>query len=289
MNQRANLGYRQAFVSIVGNILLFGLKYYAGFITGSIALIADAWHTLSDSLSSIILFLGFKISAKPADSKHPYGHGRAELIASVIIGTLLAMIALNFLTESIHRLIDRTAVTYGSFAIIVTIISIVTKEAMAQYAFWCSRKTTSELLRADGWHHRSDAISSVLILIGIFLGRFFWWIDSAMGIMLAGILFYVTWDILRSSTSHLLGECPSEHEIKQIIALARQCCRDELHLHHFHLHTYGQHREVTFHIQLPGTMRLDAAHAISTALEDKIRETLNLEPTIHIDPTSSTS
>lgn len=289
MTERTNLAYRQSIISITGNLLLFALKYYAGIITGSIALIADAWHTLSDSLSSIILFLGFKISAKPADSKHPYGHGRAELIASVIIGTLLAMIALNFLSESIHRLIDGTTVRYGTIAVIITCLSIITKEAMAQYAFYCSRKTTSELLRADGWHHRSDAISSLLILVGIVIGRFFWWIDSVMGIILAGILFYVTWDILRRSTSHLLGESPSEEEIKQIISITRECCEEDMHPHHFHLHTYGQHREVTFHIQLPGTMCLDAAHTISETLEDTIRERLNLEPTIHIDPQSSTS
>ncbi len=284
MNRKAKIGYRQATISVTGNILLFGIKYYAGFVTGSIALIADAWHTLSDSLSSIILFLGVKIANKPADEEHPYGHGRAELIAAVIIGTLLAMIGLNFLIESTHRLIDHRTVHYGTLAIVVTIISIVVKEAMAQYAFRCSHRTTSELLRADGWHHRSDAISSVLILIGIFLGRYFWWIDSVMGIILAGILFYVTYDILRTSTSHLLGEKPDTTVIKAVMNIAKSCCSENLHLHHFHLHSYGDHREITLHMQLPAELQLGEAHRICEVLENSIRKELNLEPTIHIEP-----
>ncbi|HKL30993.1 MAG TPA: cation diffusion facilitator family transporter, partial [Tangfeifania sp.] len=93
---------REGWLSIFGNVFLFGLKYWAGISTGSLALIADAWHTLSDSVSSVIVLIGGKISRKPADDDHPFGHGRAEHIASVIIGVLLAIIAFDFIVGAVQ-------------------------------------------------------------------------------------------------------------------------------------------------------------------------------------------
>ncbi|UCG28880.1 MAG: cation diffusion facilitator family transporter, partial [Bacteroidales bacterium] len=93
LSPKYRLGFLEGWLSIAGNIILFGLKYWAGIVTGSIALIADAWHTLTDSISSIIVLIGVRIASKPADREHPFGHGRAELIASVIIGFILAFVS----------------------------------------------------------------------------------------------------------------------------------------------------------------------------------------------------
>ena len=165
---------RAGWVSIFTNLLLFALKYWAGIVTGSVAIIVDAWHTLSDSLSSVIVIISVRISGKPPDKDHPFGHGRADLIASMIIRIMLAVVALNFFIQSFERLMNREAVQFGRIALIAIIISILLKELLAQYAFFASRRTGSKVLRADGWHHRSDAISSVLVLIGIFLDEYFW-------------------------------------------------------------------------------------------------------------------
>ncbi|MFC2135505.1 cation diffusion facilitator family transporter, partial [Bacteroidota bacterium] len=154
------LSYTEGWLSIVVNILLFILKYWAGLVTGSIAIFADAWHTLSDSVSSIILIFGVKISVKSADRDHPFGHGRAENIAAIIIAILLMFIALNFVKESVEKLINRESVVFGTLSIIVIVISILGKEGLAQFAFWAGKRTGSQILKADGWHHRSDAISS---------------------------------------------------------------------------------------------------------------------------------
>jgi len=99
-----NLAYLEGIVSIFLNIILFALKYWVGVITGSIAIIADAWHTLSDSLTSLVVIIGAKVSSKPADKEHPFGHGRAESIASIIIGVLLFGVGLNFLFDAIQKL-----------------------------------------------------------------------------------------------------------------------------------------------------------------------------------------
>ena len=229
------LSYWEGWLSIIINILLFGLKYWAGIVTGSIAIIADAWHTLTDSISSIIVLVGAKISTKPADKKHPFGHGRAELIASLIIGVLLALIAFSFIQESIEKLKNREAVVFGSFAIVVTIVSIISKETLAQFAIWAGKKSNSKVLMADAWHHRSDAISSLIILVGIFFGKYFWWIDGILGIFVALLLFYATYEIFRDSITPILGKIPDENLLKEVKKICNST-NDRIKAHHFHIH-----------------------------------------------------
>jgi len=280
----SNLGYFEAILSIILNLILFLIKLWAGVMTGSIAIIADAWHTLSDSFTSLILLFGIRLSSKPPDKGHPFGHGRAEVIFSIIIGTILAVVAFNFLSESIDRLKHHQQADFNKIAVIILIVSVIAKEAIAQFAFWASRKTKSQLLRADGWHHRSDALTSFLVLIAVLLGRFFWWIDGAMGIVMALLLFYASYDILKNSTNILLGQGPDQ-QTKQILdELTKSIAGQDLNIHHLHCHNYGQHKEVTFHISLPSEMRLSEAHKIADNIENEIRKQLKIEATIHIDP-----
>jgi cation diffusion facilitator family transporter len=285
---RTRLGNIEGWLSIAGNIGLFILKYWAGAVTGSIALIADAWHTLSDSFSSIIVLIGIKVSNKPADREHPFGHGRAELIASLVIGMLLLFIAFSFLTESINRLQTHQSVDYGTIALIAVIASIIVKEALAQYAIWAGKKTRSNTLKADGWHHRTDAISSVLILIGIFLGKYFWWIDGVLGLIVTGMIAWAAYEILRDAIHPLLGEKPSEKLKQRLHEISSEALGFDPEIHHIHLHRYGDHVELTFHITLPSEMTLKRAHEHVVKLEEKIQEELDMIPTIHADPSGMT-
>ena len=182
--------YIEGLVSIIVNIGLFFLKYWAGIVSGSVALIADAWHTLSDSLSSVIVIAGAKLSSKNPDKEHPFGHGRWEYITSIFIGITLALIAFGLSKDSIQQFKTKEAAQFGIIAIVVTIVSIIIKETLAQYAFYLGRKSDNTSIKADGWHHRTDALSSVIILVGIFLKDKFWWIDSALGIAVSLMLFY---------------------------------------------------------------------------------------------------
>jgi len=247
---------REGWISIIGNIILFGLKYWAGLVTGSLALIADAWHTLSDSVSSVIVLIGGKISSKPADDDHPYGHGRAEHIASVIIGVLLAIIAFDFVIGAIKKFTTQEHTFYGMVAWIVTIVSIIVKEGMAQYAFWAARRTRSSILKADGWHHRTDALSSVIILIGIAVGNTFWWTDAVLSFIVALMIGWASYRILTSEIKSLLGEGPSDELVTSIHQSMRQEFNLPLYLHHIHIHTYGRHTELSCHIKLPPNMPL---------------------------------
>jgi cation diffusion facilitator family transporter len=274
----------EGWISIAGNITLFALKYWAGIVSSSIALIADAWHTLSDSISSIIVLVGIKISRKPADTEHPFGHGRAELIASVIVGVLLAVIGFEFILKGIEKLRNKEQAAYGTVAIIVTAISVVLKEAFAQFAFWAGRKTNLKSLLADGWHHRSDAISSVVILVGIFLSEYFWWIDGVLGIMVGFLIFHASYGILKEGISPLIGEEPDKEIIDKIKKISDQVAGTDTHIHHFHIHRYGNHTEITFHIRLPKNYNLDKVHNIATNIEVNIKEELDIEATIHTEP-----
>lgn len=281
---RISIGYLEGFISTILNILLFGLKYWVGIQTFSVAIVADAWHTLSDSLTSVIVIIGFKISSKPADKEHPFGHGRAELISSVIIGTLLIIVGFNFLVESIHRFINYQSANYQNLAVIMFIISTIIKEGLAQFSIRAGKKINSYSLIADGWHHRSDAIVSFLILIGIFLGEYFWWVDSIMGIVVSLLIFYTAYNISKNAISALIGEKPDENLISEIRKIVNYNISRDVKLHHFHIHTYGNTKELTFHIRLPGDMRLEEAHQIATNLEEKIKEKMDIETTIHIEP-----
>ncbi len=282
-----NYALIEGWMSIIGNTLLFGLKYWAGIVTGSVALIADAWHTLTDTVSSVIVIISAKISNSPADEEHPFGHGRADLVSSVIIGVLLFVIGFEFILKSIVQLKGGEEVIFGKVALIVTIVSIIVKELLAQYAFWAARKTDSAILKADGWHHRTDALSSVIVLIGIFLGKFFWWIDGVLGIIIALMIFYAAYEIMRDSANRLMGETPDDKLILKINQLTTELEMDVCP-HHFHMHKYGNHTELTFHILLPPEISLEAAHDQANKIEHAIRDQLNIEATIHMEPTNKT-
>lgn len=281
---RKKASYVEGTLAIIGNMLLFGVKYWAGIVSGSIALMADAWHTLSDSISSVVVVLGAKLASKKPDKDHPFGHGRWELVSSIIIAMLLVLIAVGFIRESISQLQERGSANFGTLAIVVTAISVITKEAMAQYAFFLARRTGSSTVRADGWHHRTDALSSLIILIGILLKDYFWWIDGVLGLIVSLMLIYAAYDIMMEAVNKILGEEPGEVLIREIRQIISSLYDFDLYPHHFHIHNYISSKELTFHIQIDGRLSVDEGHAIADAIEAEIWEKLSIMATIHMEP-----
>lgn len=277
-------GYIEGIVSVIVNSALFILKLWAGIITGSIALAADAWHTLSDSISSVIVVIAVKLSSKKADKEHPFGHGRWEQIASLFIAVILGIIAYDFLKNSITQFSNREKVEYGTIAVIVTAFSILVKELLAQYAFYIGRKTGSISVKADGWHHRTDALSSIVVLIGIGFAKQFWWIDSVLGIIIALMLFYATFAIMKETITKLLGEEPGQDLIDKINTEVKKIYNDDLSIHHFHLHNYVLHKELTLHIRLDKNLTIESGHKIATVIENLITEQFDMAATVHVEP-----
>ncbi len=276
-------GIRQAVVSIFVNTFLAAIKFWAGIVSGSLALITDAWHTLSDSLSSIVVIVGIRLSRRKPTNKHPFGFGRWEQIAAMIIGFMLLIVAYEFFLEAIDRLQNHESAHFGTLAIVVTVVSIVVKEGLALYAFWVYRKTGLLTMKADGWHHRSDAISSVIVLLGIFIGKYIWWIDAVLGIIVALMLVSVCVEIFKSAIAELLGtKVPDrlKNEIRYYISKHF----GDYHTHHYHIHFYGSHREITFHLHVDGDETVENSHRLATQIEQSLKEQFHLECTIHIEP-----
>jgi len=285
---KTRVAYLEGAVSIIVNTALFVLKIWASLVTHSIALAADAWHTLSDSISSVIVIIATKLAGKKADKEHPFGHGRWEQIASLFIAVILATIAFGFMESSVRHFINKEKVEYGMIAIIVTVASIVLKELLAQYAFYVGRKTDNSNVKADGWHHRSDALSSVVVLAGILFAKQFWWIDSVLGVIIAVMLFHAVYMILKEDITKILGEKPSEELINTITSVIKEIYNDDLHIHHIHLHNYTTHKEITFHIRLKGALTIGEAHKVTVEIEKRIEEKFGMIATIHVEPLEAT-
>ncbi len=281
---KQRLGYLEGWISIVLNTLLFGVKYWAGGRIGSVSMVADAWHTLSDTLTSVVVIIGFWIMARPADDRHPFGHARAENISAIIIGVLLAVVGVFFGYESVQRLLHRQAVTFSLFAILIFVASALLKEGLAQFAFWAGKKAGSQAVTADGWHHRSDAVASALIVVGAALGSRLWWMDGALGIGVSLLILWAAVDIVRSTSSTLLGEAPSEELQHAVLAVVHEEYPQVNDVHHLHLHRYGHNVELTLHLRLPPAMSVEQSHEISHRIEARLRTELALEATVHIEP-----
>jgi len=283
---KARGGYMEGIVSIVTNTILAAAKFWVGVLTGSLAIIADGWHTLSDSISSIVLVIAARLMSKKADREHPFGHGRWEQIAALFIAFLLGIIGYDFLKQSIEKFGQSGAapVVFGPAALIIMIVSVLVKECLAQYAFYIARKTDSEAVKADGWHHRSDAIASVLVVLGILFAQDYWWLDAALAVVVALFLFYAAYEIIREIITKMLGEKPNDELVQKITACIAAVHPDALQIHHFHLHDYVTQKELTLHIRLPGDMTIDRSHRIASEIEDAIRKDFGIIATIHVEP-----
>jgi cation diffusion facilitator family transporter len=289
---RAKYGYLEAIVSIIGNLLLFLLKLFLGLYINSIALIADGVHSLSDTATSGVVIFGFRIAAKEPDKEHPHGHGRAEYIATLIISILLIILGFGFIQQSIERIITGETLLNQEFAIligIIVIISAIIKEAMARYSNTIAKKIDSDVLKADAWHHRSDAISSIGVAIGIIGSRFgFPILDPIFGIIVSIIIIYVGIDLLRKASNFLIGKAPDEQIIKQIREIAENT--DNVKgIHDIFLHDYGTTKILTIHVEVDSKLQLDEAHGIADNLEENIKKQTKYSTIIHLDPTAHIS
>ena len=287
MKTREQAQIHAGIMSIIVNTILFVIKLWAGMVTGSIALMADAWHTMSDSLTSVMMIPAAKLASKKPDKKHPFGHGRWELVASMLMAFVLGAIALEFFMGSIERFRDRESVVFGTLALVITIISIVLKEALAQYEFYLGRKYNNPVITADAWHSRTDSISSIAILIGIIITKIWsglWWMDSVLGIICALVIFYAAFEIMREVITKILGEEPEQEFIDELTKEIKEIYSEDLKLHHFHIHNYITHKELTFHIKLDRSMTIEISHEIAEEIESMIEEKFNIMATIRIEP-----
>jgi len=281
---RSKVGIFQGWVSVLVNTILFILKMTIGILVGAVSVIADAVHTLSDVISSAVVIWGFKQTEKPADVEHPYGHGRAEYIATLIVAVLLCVAGIEFIEASIERIRNPQLVSSAWWMIIILLATVVLKEFTAQYAEFLSSKIASGTLHADAWHHRTDALSSLLVVGALIAGKYgYSAVDGWAGLGVALFLIYTGIEIAKDAVDDLIGKPPTSEDIESIRQIVMSV-DGVLGAHDITIHSYGHDKFASVHVEIDAERSTAAAHDISEEVEDKLEQALGVEPTVHMDP-----
>jgi len=282
---RKYVGYLEGWISIAGNFILFLFKYFSGVYLRSIALIADAFHSLSDVLTSVIVILGFRLGNKPADKEHPFGHGRIEEISTLVIAMLLIIVAIDLAKGSFERILHPQKVSFNLIVFLLLIVSAIFKEWMASFSIFLGEKIDSSTLIADAWHHRSDAIAGFLVALGLVFAIFGWYIlDGILGFIVSLLIFLVGFDLIKSSTNFLIGEAPKLDFIKKIESIVSSI-PGVLSYHDISVHDYKNQKVITIHIEVENNLTAKEAHEIALGVQDSIKKNIeNSDVVVHIDP-----
>jgi len=281
---RTKIGVFQGWISVLVNSILFILKLVIGVMVGAVSVIADAVHTLSDVVSSIVVIWGFKQAEKPADVEHPYGHGRAEYIATLIIAILLCVAGIEFVEASIDRIQNPERVAAEWWMILILMVTIILKEITARYAEFLSSKIASGTLHADAWHHRIDAISSILVVAAMIAGKYGYpVVDGWAGLGVAFFLIYTGFEIAKDAVDDLIGKPPTSEEV-EVIRQIVMSVDGVLGAHDIIIHSYGHDKFASVHVEIDADETTAVAHDISEEVEDKLEKAIGVEPTVHLDP-----
>lgn len=284
---RSRVGLLEGWISIVVNIVLAALKAVLAVLSGSVSLMADAVHTFADSGTSVIVIIGFRLSRKPADEEHPYGHGRFENLASLVIGILLAVAAFELGRSAVERLLDPQPVLAPTWVIVLVAITAVAKEVMARFSFELGRLIGSDALEADGWHHRSDVFATALVVVAFVAARFgLSWFDGVAGIGVAVLIAWAAWHIIDRAAHPLIGAPPSDEEVRRVVEIT-ESEEGVLGTHDVILQRFGARMLITLHVVVPRDATALEAHHICQRVERRLTGELGAYVTTHADPEGS--
>lgn len=263
---------RVSLVSVAGNAALSVFKLLAGILAHSGAMISDAVHSASDVLSSFIVIIGVKLSAREADRDHPYGHERFECVAAIVLAVVLAVTGLLIgygAVESIGAG-EKAAVIPGLLALIAAVVSIACKEAMYWYTRHYARRLNSAALMANAWHHRSDALSSVGALIGIAGARLGYPImEPIASLLICLFILKAAYDIFKDATGKMVDRaCDAETEQRISDCVISQ--EEVLGIDRLQTREFGSKIYVDLEIRVDGSLPLVEAHAIAEQVHDRI-------------------
>ena len=289
MNREKEI-YKVTLVGSAGNLALLTFKFVAGVLGHSAAMVADAVHSLSDFFTDLIVLLFVKVSAKPQDESHDYGHGKFETLATLFIGLALVGAAIGIIVSGsvkfAHWLGGETLEVPGKLALWAALVSIVLKEVLYRYTAAKGRKLNSQAVVANAWHHRSDALSSIGAAIGIggaiLLGERWAVLDPLASIVVGGMLLKVAWDLLKGSLGELTDQSLSAEEEKDIEDIIN-AFPDVSEPHNLRTRRIGNRIAIEAHIRMDGDLSLHVVHEQATA---KLKERFGPETlvTLHMEP-----
>jgi cation diffusion facilitator family transporter len=285
---RLQRGLRATFAGMAVNIVLSGAKLAAGIIGHSHALVADAVESFADIFSSLIVWRGLVVAAAPADEDHPYGHGKAEPIASAIVAAMLLGAALWIVLTAFGEIMEPHR-SPAPFTLLVLVVVVAVKEGLFRFVSREGNAVDSSVVKTDAWHHRSDAITSVAAGIGISVsligGKGFEAADDVAAIAAAGVIAWNGWHLLRPALSELMDAAPSREivdQIRRIAAATPGVDRVEKCI----VRKVGYQYFVDMHVEVDPQMTVLRSHEIAHAVKDKIRGTMPSvnDVLVHIEP-----
>ena len=283
-------------VTLVGgavNILLLLVKFVAGFVGHSAAMVADAVHSLSDLVTDAIVLVFIRISDKPEDKSHDYGHGKFETLALTVIGMALLAVAIGIAYSGVTKIVDWMNGTElqapGMLALWAALISIVLKEGVYQYSMVKAKKLNSQAVEANAWHHRSDALSSLGTALGIggaiFLGQRWTVLDPVASIIVGIFIIKVAIDLLRNGIGDLMEQSLPDAVEEEILRLVGEL-PGVVEPHDLRTRRIGNHYAIELHILMDGDISLREAHDKASEVEDLLRERYGADThvAVHVEP-----
>lgn len=272
-------------LGIALNALLFALKFVAGALTGSIAVMADAYNNLSDAGSSVITLIGFRISGKKSDPEHPFGHGRVEYIAGLIVAMVIIHMGLDLAGDSIGMIRSPEPVEFSALSMGVLAVSILVKMYMALYNRSVGRKISSVAMAATAADSLSDSIATFAVLLSAIVGRFTGWnIDGWTGALVSLMILKAGWDAAMDTVSPLLGNPPTPEFVRSVEEIVG-CYDGVTGIHDLVVHDYGAGRVmISLHAEVPADGDLMTMHDMIDTIERRLTRELGCHAVIHMDP-----
>ena len=276
-------------LSIIVNLFLSVIKLLAGVMSNSTAMISDAVHSASDVFSTVIVIIGFSLSSKKADKEHPYGHERMECVASIILAVILALTGLEIGKTAVSPIINGTVEnikTPGILALAAAILSIIVKELMYRYTIFYAKKINSTSLKADAWHHRSDALSSIGAMIGIGGARLGYSIfEPIASLVICIFIIKAAYDIFKDAVDKMVDKS-CDDETEQAMARVIEEEKEVEALVSLQTRMFGSRVYADVVIAVNGNISLTEAHEIAEKVHDDIESNFPSVKhcMVHIDP-----
>ena len=282
---REQCGARAGQVGIGVNLLLFAVKLAIGLISGAISIVADALNNLSDAGSSLVMLLGFRIAARPADPEHPFGHGRVEYLTGLFVAVVILFVGFQLLQSSVVKILHPEDLAVDWVTGGVLLLSVFGKLALAHFFQIVGDRIQSAAIRAAAADSRSDCLATAAVLLSLILYVGTGWnVDGAAGVFVALFILYSGWEAVKSTAQPLMGEAPDPALVSAIkkFVLATPPI---IGVHDLIIHDYGPGRVfVSLHAEVPGNMEIMAAHTAIDALEQRLEAHFHVEVTVHMDP-----
>lgn len=282
---RQRYGIISGVMGIAFNIFLFIIKLLAGIISGSISILGDAFNNLSDAASSIVTLIGFKLSGQEADEEHPFGHGRLEYIAGLIVSLLIILTGVELFQQSLNKILNPGEVDFNYYIAVILIISILIKLIMFQSNLSASKLIGSATLKSVAVDSISDVVTTSIVLVSTLINFFLKFnIDGFAGILVAILIIRSGWDAARDTINPLLGEPPSKEFLRDVSETVNSY-EGVLGVHDITIHNYGPTRIfMSLHVEVPSNRDLVSVHDMIDSIENELHQKYHCIAVIHMDP-----